>query len=455
MKNYVYWITFIAINSGLLFGLNMAGISGAVDSIKDIFELSPNGLGLVVGILSGGCMIGALLAGKLADKYGRKKSLIATSIVFAISALGCALSQEIVSLTLFRLTSGIAVGLGSVLAPMYISEVSPAAKRGTLVSFNQFAVTTGILFAYLIDYALVNVPDGWRYMLGAPFIFSVIFLVLLLVSFPESPRWLLTKGKNSEALKVLNKINPVSAQKEYDSIKSSLSVVEEKSNVSFSDIFKGKLGVVVLIGTILAMFQQITGINAIINYAPVILSQTGIGEDASMLQSIFVGIINFLFTIIALWLIDTKGRKTLLLWGAAGMSLSLIYLSAAFAMGWMNIGVLIALLGYIASFAATFGAVVWVVTSEIYPNRIRSYATSFSTGICWGCSFLVVQFSPWILDTFGGSILFGLFGVLSLISFFFIQFFVPETKGKSLEQIEEELKLTTDNVKTDSIAEEA
>jgi Sugar (and other) transporter. len=223
--------------------------------------------------------------------------------------LGCALSQGAVSLTIFRLTSGIAVGAGSVLAPMYISEVSPAAKRGTLVSFNQFAVTIGILLAYFIDYGLVDLENSWRYMLGAPFVFSLIFLVLLLVSFPESPRWLLSKGKGEEALKVLNKINPQTAQQEYDSIKSSLDLTDDKSDASFTDIFKGRLGVVVFIGTLLAMFQQITGINAIINYAPVILSKTGIGADASMLQSIFVGVINVLFTIVALWLIDIKRKK--------------------------------------------------------------------------------------------------------------------------------------------------
>ena len=202
MKNYVYWITFIAINCGLLFGLNMAGISGAIESRTDIFQLSSASLGLVTAILMVGCLVGALVAGNLADKIGRKKMMMITSIIFAVGALGCALSQGVLTLSIFRFISGFGVGAGSVMAPMYISEISPAHQRGTLVSFNQFAVVTGILLAYLFNYLLVNIEDSWRLMLGVPFVFSVIFFVLLLTSFPESPRWLLSKGKDEEAKKI-------------------------------------------------------------------------------------------------------------------------------------------------------------------------------------------------------------------------------------------------------------
>ena len=231
------------------------------------------------------------------------------------------------------------------------------------------------------------------------------------------------------------------AQQEKTAIEHSPRQETNKEEASFSEIFKGKVGRVVLLGTLLAAFQQITGINAVVNYAPVIFEQTGVGGDTALLQSVLVGLINFLCTIVALWLVDRKGRKVLLLWGAVGMIVSLAYLTASFAFSWGGIGVLIALLVYISFFAASFAPVMWVVTSEMFPNRVRGYALSFSTGISWICTFLTVQFSPWILNNWGGATLFGFFGVFSILAFFFVWRYIPETKGKTLEQIEKELGL--------------
>lgn len=411
MTRNVYLVTFIAVIGGFIFGLNMAGISGAVSSIRDIFSLSDGSLGLVVSALTVGALFGALFTGNFADKYGRKKVFIAVSLLFVVSALGCALSTNQYMLIVFRVLAGFAVGADSVVGPMYISEIAPAEKRGRLVSFQQFAVTIGILAAYGIDWFLLPLDEAWHYMLSVPAFFGVLFFILVWAILPESPRW-----KRPEKM-------------------------AKGSGVCFGDMFKGRIGYVVMLGTILAAAQQITGINAVINYAPVIFEQTGVGGSTALLQSVLVGLVNFLATIVALWLVDTKGRRTLLLWGAAGMVVSLSYLTCSFAFGWPEIGILIGVLVYIAFFAASFAAVMWVVIGEIFPDKVRARAMSFSTAVSWVCTFLTVQFSPWILNTLGGAWLFGIFGILSLAAFLFVLRFIPETKGKSLEQIEKELGL--------------
>lgn len=439
-NKYIYWITFVAVNGGLLFGLNMGGISGAVNSIQELFQLNDNALGIAVSSITVGCLVGALFTGHFADKYGRKKILVSTAFLFALSSLGCAWAQSFWMLTVSRLVAGLAVGAVSVVGPMYISEVAPARKRGVLVSYNQFAIVIGILLAYTFDYFLVGIPEGWRYMLAVPFVFSLLFLFFLLTSFPESPRWLAAKGREKEAAGILRKImGEKDAQAELHSIGQSLHATADREKVSFFEIFRGKTGRVVLLGTLLAAFQQITGINAVINYAPVILEKTGVGGGTALLQSMLVGFINFLATIVALWLVDSKGRKTLLLWGAAGMILSLGYLTCAFAFGGSNLSILISLLAYIAFFAASFAPVMWVVTSEMFPNRVRGIALSFSTGISWFCTFITVQFSPYILNQWGGAVLFGFFAIFSVLAFLFVKIWIPETKGKSLEVIEKEL----------------
>lgn len=439
-NRYIYWITFVAINGGLLFGLNMASVAGAVNSIQDVFSLTDGGLGAVVSVLTIGCLIGALFTGHFADRFGRKKVLIFASLLFMISALGSALSGSSLALAIYRIIGGVAVGAVSVAGPMYISEVSPPEKRGTLVSFNQFAIVIGILIAYVAGYLFVGIEDGWRYMLGVPALFSLFFIFFLISSFPETPRWLVANNKQHEALAVLTKVGGADfANDALEKIEESLKVDRTRDKAKFSEIFKGKTGRVVLLGTFLAAFQQITGINAVVNYAPVIFELTGVGGETALLQSVLVGVVNFLATIVALYLVDSKGRKTLLLWGAVGMTISLGYITYAFAFSGSNIGILIALLSYIAFFAASFAPVMWVVTSEIFPNRVRGMALSFSTAVSWMFTFLTVQFSPIILNQFGGAALFGFFGLFSLLAFVFVKIWIPETKGKSLEQIEQEM----------------
>ncbi len=442
-RRFLSWVTFVAINGGLLFGLNMAGISGAIPFIRDYFVLDDIALGMAVSSIMIGCLAGSIFAGSLSDKYGRKKMMIVAAVLFMISSLGCSLSLSLWLFIVSRIIGGVAIGTVSVLGPTYISEIAPKDRRGALVSNNQLAIVIGILVAYVIDYALVNLPNAWRYMMGVPFVFSVVYLILLNISFPESPRWLAKVGKSNEAYKILEKIGGTDyADDELRSISSSMTNQDSDKNVHIRELFRGKLAYIVLLGTLLAAFQQITGINAIVNYAPTIFQQTGVGGDTALLQSIIVGFVNFVFTIVAVRLVDKLGRKTLLLWGAAGMTISLLYLTLTFAFNSTNsLGVLISLLSYIAFFAASLAPVMWVVTSEMYPTRYRGVAMSFSTAVSWACALLVVQFFPWSLNNLGGMVSFGIFTGFSLIAFIFIKIYIPETKGKSLEQIETDLGL--------------
>lgn len=446
MKNnkYLYWITFVAVNGGLMFGLNMGGIAGATEMIRETFSLSDSGLGIVASIITIGCLIGALFTGSFADKYGRKKVMITTAVLYVVAALGCALSTSVLPLNISRFISGIAVGATSVVGPMYISEISPAKKRGMLVSLNQFAITIGILVAYVLDYFLIDLGgDSWRYMLAVPAVFGVLYFIFLITSFPESPRWLMAHGKYEEAVEVLRKIGGEKfVQEDLPEIEASLNEEKKDEKVSFTELFRGKTGKIVFIGTLIAAFQQITGINAVIMFSPEMFKAAGVQSDIALANSMLVGFVNFLMTIVALRLVDSKGRKTLLLWGAAGMILSLAYLTYEFSKDTQSpAGVLIALLAYISFFAASFAPVMWVIISEIYPVHIKGMAMSFSTAISWLCTFLTIQFTPIISGALGMQWVFGIFGIFSVIAFVFVKIWIPETKGKSLEQIQKEMKL--------------
>jgi len=443
-RRFLFWIMFVAINGGFLFGLNMAGISGAVDMIKGEFALSDSGLGTVAALLTIGCLIGALFTGNFTEKYGRKNVMITTAVLYIVSAIGCSIAGSSTILIIFRLLSGLAVGATSVVGPMYISEISPAHNRGKLVSMNQFAITFGILVAYIADYFLIGLGENsWRYMLAVPAVFGTVYLFFLITSLPESPRWLLSKNKKNEAVAVMKKIGGQQLiDDELPEMEKNLLIEKSKEKIRFGEIFKGKTGKIVLIGTLVAAFQQITGINAVIMFAPDIFQSAGSAKVDSMMLSVIVGLVNFFMTIIALWLVDKKGRKTLLLWGAAGMIVSLAYLCFEFAKPTQNgIGVLIALLVYISFFAASFAPVMWVIISEIYPARIKGVAMSFSTAVSWLCVFIAVYFAPVIQGTLGLNYLFGIFGIFSFLAFVFVKIWVPETKGKTLEEIEKQLGL--------------
>lgn len=442
-RSYVYLITLVAAIGGFLFGFDTAVISGANPFIKVYFSLSNIGLGWAVGSLVLGCMIGAASAGQLSDMLGRKRMLIITSIVFAISAFGSALATAFWFFVISRIICGTAVGAASLLSPTYIAEIAPAGARGKLVSLNQLAITIGILVVYFTNYLLVSTGEqNWRFMLGSEIIPALIFFLLLFLV-PESPRWLVKNGQRDAALKTLTNLGGSShADEQLREIDRTL---QDKRKVHLAALFRGNMRKVMVLGILLAAFQQITGINAIIYFAPTIFAKTGVATSSAFLQSVIVGVVNVGFTFVALALIDRIGRKPLMLFGSAGMAISLFVLVGAFALNRLHgFIVLISVLGYIASFAASLAPVMWVVTSEIYPNKFRGAAMSVSTAISWMCTYLVVQTFPWLLNSLGGAFAFGVFAVLSVVTFFFIMLFIPETKGKSLEEIEQDLGLSFD-----------
>lgn len=411
-KSKVILYSLVAAFGALVVGLNLGGISGAIDIIETEFSLTALTKGLVAGALMIGCLIGALTGGSLSDKFGRRPLMMASAALLAVSAAGCSmLSNGAAALVAFRFIGGLGVGVLSAVIPAYITEIAPEKMRGTLVSLYQLFVVIGILAAYTANYFLAGSAGGWRYMLGFPLAFAFVDIVLLLF-LPESPVWL-EQGNRTK-----------------------------RSYAKLSELFHGKIARVVFLGCMLAFFQQITGINVVINYAPGILGKVGIAGSDPMLQTVFVGAANLLFTVIALWLCDKFGRKTLLVSGCAGLVLSLGYLTYAFSIDApSNIGILVAILAYIAFFALSLSPLMFVVTSEMYPSHIRGTAMALSTGISWVCAFLVVQFYPWMESTLGTNVTFGIFCALCLMAGLFIHFFIPETKGKKLEDIQKELGL--------------
>lgn len=411
-KSKVILYSLVAAFGALVVGLNLGGISGAIDIIETEFSLTALTKGLVAGALMIGCLIGALTGGSLSDKFGRRPLMMVSAALLAVSAAGCSmLSNGAAALVAFRFIGGLGVGVLSAVIPAYITEIAPEKMRGTLVSLYQLFVVIGILAAYTANYFLVGSAGGWRYMLGFPLAFAFVDIVLLLF-LPESPVWL-EQGNRTK-----------------------------RSDAKLSELFHGKIARVVFLGCMLAFFQQITGINVVINYAPGILGKVGIAGSDPMLQTVFVGAANLLFTVIALWLCDKFGRKTLLVSGCAGLVLSLGYLTYAFSIDApSNIGILVAILAYIAFFALSLSPLMFVVTSEMYPSHIRGTAMALSTGISWVCAFLVVQFYPWLESTLGTNVTFGIFCALCLMAGLFIHFFIPETKGKKLEDIQKELGL--------------
>lgn len=413
-KTIVFLHAFIAAFGALVVGLNMGGISGAIDLIEAEFSLSALAKGFVTGALMVGCLFGALIGGRLSDRLGRKPMLIISAVLLGISAAGCALlSHSAAPLVIYRLIGGLGVGILSAVIPTYITEISPDELRGTFVSFYQLFVVVGILVAYCSNYAFAGMADNWHLMLGLPLVFAIIDIILLFF-LPESPIWLAQKGQTEE----------------------------QGEKVAFKELFKGRMGYVVFLGSMLAFFQQITGINVVVNYAPSILANLGIAGSDPLLQTVYIGIANLIFTVIALWLVDKFGRKTLLVSGCFACAAALAYLTYAYSISDpSSLGVLIAILAYIGFFALSLSPLMFVVTSEIYPSRIRGTAMAFSTGISWACAFIVVQFYPWMESTLGTNVAFGIFGALCLAAGLFIKFLIPETKGKALEDIEKELKL--------------
>lgn len=434
-NTFLILVTFAAALGGLLFGFDTAVISGVVPFIKTYFSLDDISLGWAVSSLLVGCVFGVIISGKPADIFGRRKTLLVASLLFFVSAIGSALSDHLYVFIIFRFIGGIAVGTASTLSPMYISEISPAKKRGSLVSLNQLTIVIGILVAFFSNYLLVNAGDNnWRWMLAVMSMPALLFFVTLLF-IPESPRWLAQKGKNETAFKILERINGTGAAEiELKSIEESIA---SEPKGSLKEVFSKEISPLIWIGIVVAVFSQVTGINSIMYYAPMIFAKTGIGVNNALMQTIAVGGVNLLFTFVAIKYIDKFGRKPLLIAGASGMAVSLFILAIAFYMHEFGGYLILAfVLIYIASFAMSLGPVTWVFVAEIYPNRIRSEAMSVAVVFLWAAVFVVSFTFPYMLNVFGGGTAFLIFGFMCVVYLLFLFTKVPETKGKSLEELE-------------------
>ncbi len=437
----VYLLTAVAALGGLLFGYDTAVISGAIGFLKTKFQLSAAMTGWAASSAIIGCIFGAMFAGWASDRFGRKKVLILTAILFAVSAIGAALPSSLTQFAIFRFIGGLGIGAASMVSPLYITELAPAKIRGRLVSYYQLAIVIGILVIFFVNTIIQgagdeawNVEYGWRYMMASGVLPALLFLIALFFV-PESPRWLAKEGREQEAMDVLSSIN--GASKAGEILKEVKETLHEEQG-TLRELFAGRFRKAIFVGIVLSIFSQVQGINAIMYYAPEIFKAVGTGTDAAFQQTVIIGIINVLFTFVAINWVDKWGRKTLLLFGGAGMAISLLMVGLAFHFGWTGYGLLLFILLYIAGFAASYGPVTWVVISEIFPIKMRGLAMSVATLALWVAVYLVTQMFPILLEQVGPAGTFWIFGGMSLLAFFFVLSQVPETKGKTLEEIERE-----------------
>jgi SP family arabinose:H+ symporter-like MFS transporter len=444
---FVLKVSLVAALGGLLFGYDTAVIAGVIGYLQRRFELSPMMTGWAASSAIWGCVFGAMMAGYLSDKFGRKKVLIVTAILFIISSIGAMVPRNLTEFLIARFIGGLGIGAASMLSPLYISEIAPSRNRGRLVSLYQLAIVVGINLIYFVNLLIAsfgdeawNVETGWRYMLGSGTIPAVLFLILLFMV-PESPRWLVKKGNDNDALDTLEKVNgSVEGKNVLNEIKDSI----RQEVGTLSDLFGKRFKPALVIGVVLAIFSQITGINAIIYYAPEIFKGVGFASESALFQTVLIGAVNTLFTFVALWLIDRAGRKTLLQWGVSGMVICLLAVGLCFHFNLTNGPWLILfILAYIACFASSLGPIPWVLMSEIFPTKTRGIAMSFCTVLLWVGVLAVTQFTPTLLDKdtgIGGANTFWLFALNAIVLLWFVWKRVPETKQRTLEEIEQSWK---------------
>lgn len=512
-KRYlIMMIALIVALGGLLMGFDASVISGVLGFIEPEFGLSKLELGWSVASLTLTSTLAMMLAGPISDKFGRRAVLRVAAILFAVSALGSALAQSFLSLVIFRMIGGFGVGASLILAPLYIAEIAPAHLRGRLVSFNQLNIVIGISLAFFSNYYILQLGKSdlswainlkfneynWRWMLGLETVPAVLYFIGLFFV-PRSPRWLIMNGKLDEARKVIAKYSN-EGEKEIKTIIESFQDPKESDTVKIKELFKPGLKLVLTIGIVIAVLQQITGINSVFFYAPMIFEQTGIGVDASFVQAIAVGLTNMVFTVLAILFIDKLGRKPLLIFGLSGIFICMSLLSYGFYSAKYSLSqeaytelsvkeelrglesivgqsfnsdvsffsalstsigsdaiknhkseiiaksveansmlILFAILGFVGSFAISIGPVMWVLFSEIFPSKVRALAISFVGLINSFVSFMVQWVFPWELEVLGNATTFFIYGMFAVIGLVFVIKVVPETKGKTLEEIEEKL----------------
>ncbi|MDE3136933.1 MAG: sugar porter family MFS transporter [Acidobacteriota bacterium] len=437
-STYVYLAAFFAALGGLLFGYDTGVISGALLFIRQQFGLSTFRQELVVSVVLVGAAIAALGGGRLADRFGRRATLLLTAAIFVVGAVLCAAAPTAGLLVAGRVIVGLGIGLSSTTVPLYISEISPAKARGWQVSLFQLAITVGILAAYIVDYAFSG-SQSWRWMLGLAVVPGLV-LGIGMFFMPETPRWLARRGRPEQARRVLEKVRgSADVTEELQEIEATLAASQERGR--WADLWSPTVRPALLIGTGLAMFQQITGINTVIYYAPTIIRSTGIpSASGAILATAGIGLVNVLMTVVSMWLIDRIGRRPLLLAGTGGMVITMGALGLLFRTH-VNGGSLatlevVLLMSYVASFAVGLGPIFWLLISEIYPLKIRGEAEGTAAATNWVFNFLVSLTFLTLVQVMGASDSFWLYGLLSVAGWIFCYALVPETKGRTLEEIE-------------------
>jgi MFS transporter, SP family, arabinose:H+ symporter len=429
-KKLVLWSITVALG-GLLFGMDVANISGAEQRIQKLWNLSNWMHGTAIAMALYGTIIGAAGGGIPANKYGRKNTLILIGIIFLISAIGSAFANDVYTFMFFRFLGGLSIGASSVVAPVYISEIAPPQHRGKMGIAFQINVVSGILLAYLINYLLQGFggENDWRYMLGIIAIPSLIFSVMMFAT-PESPRWLLLQKNDEAGARKIFEMSGANADELITEIKNSKQPKKES-------LFSGKFSKPLLLAFLLALFNQLSGINAIIYFAPRVFEMAGLAKSAAFLSSAGIGIINFLFTVFGWYLIDRYGRRTLMYIGSVGYIISLVLMSLAFA-GVIKGGITIFVFMFIAAHAIGQGSVIWVFLSEIFPNSVRASGTSFGCLTHWVFAALISQTFPFFAThpDIGGSKIFGFFAAMMVLQLIFVWRMMPETKGVSLEDMD-------------------
>lgn len=449
---YLLLISLVSAMGGLLFGYDWVVIGGAKPFYEVFFGIgsSPGMQGWVMGSAILGCLLGVMIAGILADKYGRKPLMIVASITFTISAIGTGAVSNIDWFIFYRIFGGIGIGIASNLSPMYIAEVSPSSVRGKFVSINQLTIVLGILAAQFVNLIIAdpvvtgesileswNGQMGWRLMFWAEVIPSLLFFILVFF-IPESPRWLATNNQYTKAENILSHIGGLDyARKEIENIKTVLSGSKEKMNIR--SLFQGKMPGILLIGVIIAAFQQWCGLNVIFNYAQEIFTAAGYGVSDILFNIVITGVTNVIFTFVGMYTVDRLGRRSLMLFGASGLATIYLIMGICYYMNITGMIVLIMVVLAIACYAMTLAPVTWVVLSEIFPNRIRGMAMAVSTFSLWAACFVLTYTFPLLNSGLGAYGTFWLYGVICIFGFIFIKIRLPETKGKSLESIEKEL----------------
>ncbi|MDN6834037.1 MAG: sugar porter family MFS transporter [Enterobacterales bacterium] len=456
--SYVWMICLVAACGGLLFGYDWVVIGGAKPFYEAYFGITdPAQSGWAMSSALAGCVFGALISGWCADRFGRKLPLIISAILFSASAWGTAVATHFDWFVFYRIVGGVGIGLASALSPMYIAEVSPAEKRGKFVAINQLTIVIGVLAAQLVNLMIAepvassatmqdivqswNGQVGWRWMFGAELIPAVLFLLLMFLV-PDSPRWLAKAGKQDKAERMLRRFGSAEyARETMADIRATLG--ENTQKVAASELLNPRVRPIIVIGIVLAVFQQWCGINVIFNYAQEIFASAGFDINSTLKSIVATGLINLIFTIIALPLVDKLGRRKLMLLGAAGLTIIYVLIAGAYALGIMGLPVLLLVLAAIAIYALTLAPVTWVLLSEIFPNRVRGMAMSVGTLALWIACFLLTYTFPLLNANLGASGSFLLYGIICALGFVFVLRSVPETKGVTLEALEHQLAGST------------